>query len=660
MNSTHNDKDHKGEEEEEEGEEHPRRHYSRLLRRTASDYFGDLSTLFPRLFLDRVQAVSQKEQRSKFNSKHHNGRAVWPIHDLLANELLLWLLPTHMVTHLIKFGVVVTGLMLGALYSHLQTHNTACGVFLVLLVLWSYYSYHTTFYAIGKPWMDPTITGVHRMEMHVPLRLFTSPSSARRAACLPEMVCRTSVDDPGPHTPNIYNLDSPTEWKFQLLPTVEQALDLVSQQQQQQQQQDLNLKDTNTTNTKTKDQWTSIPVPSNWMLSPNVPDIPIYTNQKYPFPCTPPMVPRDNPTGIYQRQIALPADWDTTWSGADSDSGSDSSHHNTYSILLQGFESMAWVFWNGAFLGCAKDSRLPSEFPIPLDCIRDDNNNNNNNNNTITIVVCRWSDGSYVEDQDHWWMAGLHRSVELVQRSVGADIMDYRVDATALGEINVKVQLRNSTANGTSGNSVSSEQDCCSSTRRTITARLYADEQLTAEGDWSMASQELWSETISITNTSTITTPNKEMTSLVEFYTVLPHVKLWTAETPNLYTLVLEQSQQSHSQSNGGDNDDDDQAAVAVITTQVESCRVGFRTIDIENGVLHVNGKRIMVCGINRHEHDPDHGKVDLNSMIQCLALLIAHRSLPCPLFCRQGRKFGTYETRYYRSQVSIEDIANE
>jgi beta-galactosidase len=291
-------------------------------------------------------------------------------------------------------------------------------------------------------------------------------------------------------------------------------------------------------------------------------------------------------------------------------------------------------------------------------------------------VVCRWSDGSYVEDQDHWWMAGLHRSVELVQRSVGADIMDYRVDATALGEINVKVQLRNSTASGGSGsgsgsggssrNSVSSSEQ-----ERTITARLYADEQLTAEGDWNMASQELWSETISITNTktstststsknNTSTTPNKEKTSLVEFQTVLPHVKLWTAETPNLYTLVLEQSQQSHSQSNGGDNDDDDQAAVAVITTQVESCRVGFRTIDIENGVLHVNGKRIMVCGINRHEHDPDHGKVDLNSMIQCLALLIAHRSLPCPLFCRQGRKFGTYETRYYRSQVSIEDIANE
>jgi beta-galactosidase/beta-glucuronidase len=193
------------------------------------------------------------------------------------------------------------------------------------------------------------------------------------------------------------------------------------------------------------------------------------------------------------------------------------------------------------------------------------------------------------------------------------------VDATALGEINVKVQLRNSatiggSTGGGSGNSVSSEQeqDCCSSTtRRTITARLYADEQLTAEGDWNMASQELWSETISITNTntstntstSTSTIPNKDNTNLVEFQTVLPHVKLWTAETPNLYTLVLEQSQ-----SNDGD-DDDDQAAAVVITTQVESCRVGFRTIDIEKGVLHVNGKRIMVCGINRHEHDPDHGK---------------------------------------------------
>jgi beta-galactosidase len=201
--------------------------------------------------------------------------------------------------------------------------------------------------------------------------------------------------------------------------------------------------------------------------------------------------------------------------------------------------------------------------------------------------------------------------VELVQRSVGADIMDYRVDATASGEINVKVQLRNSVSDdsggGSSRNIVSSEQDSSSRTR-TITARLYADEQLTAEGDWNMASQELWSKSTSITNTTS--TPNKENTSLVELQTVLPNVKLWTAETPNLYTLVLEQSQ-----SNGDDQ--------VVVITQVESCRVGFRTIDIEKGVLHVNGKRIMVCGINRHEHDPDHGKVvSLERMKQDITVL--------------------------------------
>jgi beta-galactosidase len=586
-------------EEKDEEEEHP--HFGNM----SHSFFPRVPRLFPRLF-DRL--VSKNNQQSKFPSQHHNG-TVWPVHDLLANELLLWLLPTHMVTHLIKFGVIFIGLLLGFLWSLLQKdtntlilsnaledgkgseYGWACWTFGISLVLWIYYSYHTTLYAIGKPWMDPRITSVNRMEMHVPLRLFTSTESARRAACLPEMVCRASADDPGPHTPNVYNLDSATEWKFQLLPTVEQALDFVYQQ-----------KDADSSaNTK---QWTSIPVPSNWMLFPNVPDIPIYTNQKYPFPCTPPIVPRDNPTGIYQRQIALPADWDTSFSSSDSS--------NTYSILLQGFESMAWVFWNGAFLGCAKDSRLPSEFQIPSEFCSD--YNENSKFCTITIVVCRWSDGSYVEDQDHWWMAGLHRSVELVQRSVVADIMDYRVDATALGEINVKVQLRNSASGGSGSGSgsgigryiVSSEQD--SSSTRTITARLYADEQLTAEGDWNMASQELWSESISITNVSNAV--NKEYTSLVELQTILPNVKLWTAETPNLYTLVLEQSQ----------SDGDDQAAVI---TQVESCRVGFRTIDIEKGVLRVNGKRIMVCGINRHEHDPDHGKVvSLERMKQDITVL--------------------------------------
>ena len=93
---------------------------------------------------------------------------------------------------------------------------------------------------------------------------------------------------------------------------------------------------------------------------------------------------------------------------------------------------------------------------------------------------------------------------------------------------------------------------------------------------------------------------------------------LWTAETPNLYTLVLTLLRHEEK---GESNDNDNSAATHIC--QVESCRVGFRTIDIHDGALHCNGCPITVCGMNRHEHDPDHGKVvSLERMKQDVCLL--------------------------------------
>jgi beta-galactosidase len=498
-----------------------------------------------------------------------------------------------MVTHLIKFGVGLV-LLLGAFLrciiglqnenaEEISTTTNPSALFwwwspllLLLLLLammiptWVYWYYHETLYAIGKPWMDPKIPATaNRMEMHVPLRLFESTETARRAACLPQLVASSRHDDEKVVlTPNVLLLDT-MDWQFQLFHSVEDALTLV-------------YEDTNTNeqNTNQDGCWSPIQVPGHWMLQ-GFDDNPIYTNQKYPFPCKPPVVPRRNPTGVYKLSIILPSDYISE----DDDDGHQQQQQQV-SIMLHGVESACFVFWNGQLLGFFKDSRLPSEFAIPSEFLVGDTPGSA----VLHLVVVRWSDGSYVEDQDHWWMAGIHRSVELIRRSPKADIMDYHVAAAASGDLTVSVQLRESAL-----------LQPPKEERRVVTARLYSDEQVTADGaDWKEAKRELWSQRQTVDPTSATTT--------LTFQGQLEDIQPWTAETPHLYTLVLEQT-----------TDDGTTRA----THQVESCRVGFRSIDVDGGILHVNGKRITICGINRHEHDPDHGKVvSLERMMQDITTL--------------------------------------
>jgi hypothetical protein len=560
----------------------PYRRRREFPKRTSSIYYGDLSEAF---FPTQPKVVRQWIKASgisKFASQHSHSGVVWPVHDLWANELLLWILPTHMVTHLIKFGVVLVSL-LGAFLRCIMllqeeasdettTATTRLSLQLLLLLLavmiptWVYWYYHETLYAIGKPWMDPRIPATaNRMEMHVPLRLFESTETARRAACLPQLVSSSSSrHDDQVLTPNVLLLDK-MDWQFQLFHSVEDALTLVYE--------DTNTNPENEQNTN-QDEWSPIQVPGHWMLQ-GFDDKPIYTNQKYPFPCKPPVVPRRNPTGVYKLPITLPSEY------LEDDDG-----EQQVSIMLHGVESACFVFWNGQLLGFFKDSRLPSEFAIPPEFLVGDTPGSA----VLHLVVVRWSDGSYVEDQDHWWMAGIHRSVELIRRSPKADIMDYHVAAAASGDLTVSVQLRESAL-------LQPPQE----ERRVVTARLYSDEQVTADGaDWKEAKRELWSQRQTVDPTSATTT--------LTFQGQLEDIQPWTAETPHLYTLVLEQT-----------TDDGTTRA----THQVESCRVGFRSIDVDGGILHVNGKRITICGINRHEHDPDHGKVvSLERMMQDITTL--------------------------------------
>jgi beta-galactosidase len=184
-------------------------------------------------------------------------------------------------------------------------------------------------------------------------------------------------------------------------------------------------------------------------------------------------------------------------------------------------------------------------------------------------------------------MAGIHRSVELIRRPRLADILDYQVQADASGHISCHVEYRRRR-----------------STDSKIVVRLYDDEQITPDGDqwkpgkcvWTMASDDL---------------SGDSGTCCLSDDIVVTDLRLWTAETPNLYTLTISLETKSNESGTAGK------------VLQAESCRVGFRTVEIHDGAVHVNGRRIMVCGMNRHEHDPDHGKVvSLERMKQDICLL--------------------------------------
>ena len=187
-------------------------------------------------------------------------------------------------------------------------------------------------------------------------------------------------------------------------------------------------------------------------------------------------------------------------------------------------------------------------------------------------------------------MAGIHRSVELIRRKRGADIMNYEVSALASGQLTVQVQLQGlSSHNGT----------------RILKGRLYDDVQLSADGSRWEPKQEIWSQTLHIEAESLPAPSSPEENLVIRLQGNVDNIKTWSAETPTLYSLVLELLDH-----NGK-------------TTQIESCRIGFRTIDANDGTLNVNGRRITVCGINRHEHDPDFGKVvSLERMHQDIKVL--------------------------------------
>ncbi|MBD1420510.1 DUF4981 domain-containing protein [Sphingobacterium chuzhouense] len=296
--------------------------------------------------------------------------------------------------------------------------------------------------------------------------------------------------------------------------------------------------------------WDKISVPSNWEMKGY--DIPIYRSAVYPFlPIDPPRIPTDyNAVGSYQRTFDLPADWD-----------------GMNVTLHFGAVSSAYHLWiNDRYVGYAEDSHLPSEFNATPYLKA--------GKNRISVQVIRWSDASYLEDQDHWRMSGIHRDVYLMAEPK-VRIADFHWQATLDSAYrDAKFSLRPKIDNF-SGDSINGF---------TVKAQLYD------EANNPLLPQELQRDAGEIFDEIYPRLDNVKF-GLLE--TNISNPKKWSAEDPNVYRLVITLYDKRGQ------------------LLEAKSCNVGFRSIEIskETGAFLVNGKLTKLYGVNRHDHHPERGK---------------------------------------------------
>ena len=306
--------------------------------------------------------------------------------------------------------------------------------------------------------------------------------------------------------------------------------------------------------------WDSIEVPLNWQMAGY--GVPIYTNETYPFTKNPPYVMKPAPVGWTSHKIPNPV-------GSYRRIFTIPNHWNEKEIYLHfdGVQSAMYVWINGHKVGYSEDSMTPAEFNVTPYLVK--------GNNILAVEVYEWSDGSYMEDQDFWKLSGIFRDVFLFAVPK-FHIRDFFVQSeldSSFGSAILKTDLSFQN-NGYKG-AVS------------IEGYLLKDRQ-----------PYLGEKPIFIKNLSASEVSKK--TSDITVETKVNHPELWSSEIPNLYqmTFVLK----------------DDSGEMMEVT----ATPFGFRKIEIKDSQLWINGKSILLKGVNRHEFDPMNGRyVSYESMLK-------------------------------------------
>ena len=294
--------------------------------------------------------------------------------------------------------------------------------------------------------------------------------------------------------------------------------------------------------------WNNIQMPGNWeMLGYGQPE---YVNVGFAwrghFDQQPPAVPtKDNHVGSYRREINIPSNWD----------GKRVIAH------FGSVTSNIYLYVNGKFAGYAEDSKVAAEFDITPFLKK--------GKNLIAFQTFRWCDGSWCEDQDFWRLSGPARENYLYARSKDHRLLDVRVET----------ELKNNYKDG----------------YLNITAKVQGN-TLAYFGLYDPDGKE-----VIVTGTDNV------KNGVAKYQLRVKNVRKWSAETPNLYTLVVSPIQ------NGG----------MYLPYEIVQVKVGFRKVEIKNKQFLVNGQPVLLKGANRHEIDPDEGyNLSEQRMIQDIMIM--------------------------------------
>ncbi len=366
-----------------------------------------------------------------------------------------------------------------------------------------------------KPWADPEVVAHRRLPMRTPVTAFASAKDAR------------SLDrERSPWWSSLSGEWSAQRWSHpSQVPTSAVTEDTGS------------------------DAWRPIVVPGNWTLQ-NFVDLPHYTNIAMPWKGLPPSLPDEVPTVVHRRTLEIPS----TWEG------------RRIILHVGGAESVHGVWVNGQLAGWGTDSRLASEYDV-TELVR-------HGDNQLAIVVCKYSAQSYLEDQDQWWMAGLHREV-FVEARAKVHLTDVNVDAS----IDVP-SARCTTARG----------------HLVLRACLGGGVDTKMEHGWSVQWQLFDPRGKKVGSARFVEVAADVSPYLFSGYVVndecpTGRVETWTAESPMLYSVLV--------------------TLLDPQGNEVEHVpvRCGFRSVEVRNRSLLINGQRVVIRGVNRHDHSPVNGK---------------------------------------------------
>ena len=447
-----------------------------------------------------------------------------------------------------------------------------------------------------RPWDAPEITAWNRLPLH------------------------TLRHRPSDH--GVERLDLDGAWRFELFPTPEQALGLPA-----------NVPPAS-----------SLPVPACWTVEPfddvhGVDDRPHYTNVQMPWPDLPPHPPAANPTGVYERDVEVPAGW----------------AGRRVVLHVGAAESVLLVRVDGDDVGISKDSHLAAEFDL-TDRLRP------GRTSRLRLIVVKWSDATFIEDQDQWWHGGLTRSVALYSTppvhlaDVVADAswddragrarLDLRVEVGAPGgRIEPGWTVRAVLAIGRpDGGDPDGGEVVLGPEAVPVSAPVDSggDHQVTA-GERDPALPPELADRIGLSVAGVPATAadagladqaravrRPAGIGRLSLAAEVPGVRPWTPETPYLNDLVVTLH---------------DPSGTAVEGTSV---RVGFRSVRVEGNDLLVNGVRWLVRGVNRHDSDPLGGRVVSAAAMRADLLLLK----------RFG--FNALRTSHYPNDPLVLDLADE